>query len=513
MHIKRMYITAIAILGFLLVFVIGACVNLAIKKTSADYIETVDYEDGEGSAPKADDDITLSEEEKSEKQKTEEPMPLTKQEELQAVLDSGSTLLISVPVDYLSLRHTPGLSDDVIAQYGAGTFFQWDGVSEYVDEKEYYHVSVVGSIEEGYVAERYVTPVHFVCDTNDEYNIVDVSTALYTYEDMSEDIIELCNTYPAVFHSNLVGRSVEGRDLYELVLGNPNADKHVMVQAGIHGREYMSTQLVMKMAEYYAFYYETGSYQGKTYAELFENTAFHIVPMANPDGVSISQFGEAGTNSEATQRLLRACYEIDKNVLIYLKDTNDELTWYDNYKGDHNPSDILNTDFISYEDYLKMWKANANGVDLNNNFDAQWYELQVKDYPSFSNHRGAYPGSEPETEVLCTLAQQFDYSAYLSYHARGQLIYYNVDEQKNPIIPKTLELANCFQSLNKHTLVPTETSATVNLGGFGDWVSFALYKPSITVEIGKFSCPLAIDEFDTIWLRNRETWAALCNEI
>lgn len=509
---KKLYIT-VGIIGILFLCAVGVCIFTAIQKFAPNSQMALDYEDGEN-VSETGEDASAPEEQKVGNAESGETAvaPLTELEQLQAVIDSGSTLLVGVPVEYLSLRQTPGLGDDVITQLKAGTYFQWDGASEFEDEKEFYYVGVVGGTEKGYVAEKYVTPVRFVCDSEDTYDIVDVTTALYTYDVMCDDIRELCQTYPKVLSNQVIGQSVDGRDLYELILGNPNASRHVMVQAGIHGREYMSTQLIMKMAEYYAYYYETGSYQGKTYAELFQNTAVHIVPMTNPDGVSISQFGEAGANSEATLQLLRACYEVDKNMLIYLKDTNDELAWYDNYKGSYNISNALNTDFISYEEYLTMWKANAHGVDLNNNFDAEWYELQVKDYPSFSNYRGVQPQSEPESIALCNLAQEYDFSAYISYHARGQLIYYDVDGQLNPVVPGTLELANCFQSINKYTPVPTQTASTVNLGGFGDWLSFSLYKPSITIEIGKFSCPVAIEEFDTIWLRNRETWAALCSE-
>ena len=65
---------------------------------------------------------------------------------------------------------------------------------------------------------------------------------------------------------------------------------------------------------------------------------FYFVPMVNPDGAFISQTKTA-----------------DKNVLqIYARD---RAAGYSDEP---------------YEQYLARWKANAAGVDLNRNFDAQW---------------------------------------------------------------------------------------------------------------------------------------------
>ena len=105
--------------------------------------------------------------------------------------------------------------------------------------------------------------------------------------------------------------------------------------AATHAREYMTAQLVMKQLEYYCAHYEDGSYNGTAYRDIFENTCFVIVPMVNPDGVSISQFGEEGLNREDLRQNLRAIYESDKNGGIgYQTKHNDtylhslESEWY-----------------------------------------------------------------------------------------------------------------------------------------------------------------------------------------
>ena len=59
------------------------------------------------------------------------------------------TTLVCVPADYMSLRSTAGLGDDVITQLKAGTYLKWDGKTETVDDYEYYHVKVEDSDQEG----------------------------------------------------------------------------------------------------------------------------------------------------------------------------------------------------------------------------------------------------------------------------------------------------------------------------------------------------------------------------
>ena len=51
-----------------------------------------------------------------------------------------------------------------------------------------------------------------------------------------------------------------------------------------------------------------------------------------------------------------------------------------------------------------------------------------------------------------------------------------------------------------------KTTSNVVLGGFGDWTMLTLGIPSITIEIGKGTCPLPQSEFESIWNSNKEMW-------
>ncbi|MCD8082438.1 MAG: hypothetical protein LUE86_02650, partial [Clostridiales bacterium] len=153
----------------------------------------------------------------------------------------------------------------------------------------------------------------------------------YTFSQMEQDIRELQARYGSLLQVNVIGTSLDGRSIYEIVLGNADASKHVLIHAGIHAREYMTPLLVMKQLEYGLYFYQTGSYQGQPLSDLLNKVAIHIVPMVNPDGISISQSGLGAVRSAELQSAIRQCYEYD---LSAARTT------------------------AAFEDYLNYWKAN-----------------------------------------------------------------------------------------------------------------------------------------------------------
>ena len=426
--------------------------------------------------------------------------------------DDDCTYLICVPAEYMSLRETPGLGDDVIEELYAGTYLKWYGQSETIDDEVYYYVKVKDTDKEGYVAADYCVSEGYKYDET-ALGIVQTSLALYTYEDMVQDIDELVNDHPDILSKEIIGTSVDGRNIYALTLGNPDAQKHIMLQASIHGREYMNTQLVMRLIEYYCTYYNDGTYNNVTYKDLFDKTLFHIVPMSNPDGVTISQFGVNKLNNDHIKEQLYDCYEIDRWNLCYEKNSNGDYNWSDHFKEeDFILAESDNPTEITFDEYLTIWKANANGVDLNNNFDAGWYDIELKDWPSYGSFKGYYPVSEPETIALSDYAQKYDYECFVSYHSMGQLIYYDVKGNSPQNSEMSTKLSDLFKEQIKYDTVNTNKAYNVNLGGFGDWIQLSLDKPSITIESGKKPCPLQIQEFTAIWNRHRESWAMLADQ-
>ena len=104
-------------------------------------------------------------------------------------------------------------------------------------------------------------------------SIVDVEKQKYTYEEMCEDLQALSKAYPGKLTVNKLTVTKDGRNVYDIVLGNSSSSKNILIQASIHAREYMTAQLVMKQIEYYLANEKTESYDGVTYSELLNSVA------------------------------------------------------------------------------------------------------------------------------------------------------------------------------------------------------------------------------------------------
>ena len=221
---------------------------------------------------------------------------------------------------------------------------------------------------------------------------------------------------------NIIGTSHDDRDIYEVILGKSNNKKNVLIHAGIHGREYLTSLLIMKQIEYYLKNYENEEYCGIKYRDLFNSVTFHLIPMVNPDGITISLIGIKGIRSEKLKDFIYECYYNDLNA---------------RYTCDR------------FKNYLKKWKANAIGVDLNRNFDAGWNELNQSKKCSFANYKGKCCNSEPESKALVNLVNKYNFISTVSYHSSGNLIYW--DYRDSLVKNECSELADLISSVTGYT--------------------------------------------------------------
>ncbi len=429
-----------------------------------------------------------------------------------ALREEGYVIYEAVPLTSLSMKTEPVSLSETVEEIPFGTYLAFNGVLEAEENVTFLHVTDIGNGLEGYVQSDLVVPVDYVADQLNISDVVDVTDDRYTYDAMMEDIRELCQKYSDILVWQNAGKSLCGRDIPLLILGNPEAEHKFLITAGIHGREYMTSQLVMKMIEYYADHYDTGSYGGIGYGQFLEDCAFYIMPMTNPDGVSVSQYGEAGVTEEYAA-VLRAAYAAEKQNFIYIRYSSEETAWYDNYRGNIAESAKLNEEDISYEEYLRLWKANAAGVDINRNFDTGWDADWGKAVPALGSYRGASPESEPETRTILSMASSEDFECYINYHAKGQVIYfdsYGMEKENANACRKWAQLVSniCRYDLSA-AAKPTEIS---EYGSFGELVHLSYDKLGFTIEIGRYTCPLDSSEFPSVFERNRETWAAVCRE-
>ena len=307
----------------------------------------------------------------------------------------------------------------------------------------------------------------FLTDTKNA--VVDCTKKEYTYLEMVKDLELLCEKYPKQLSYSSIGRSVAGREIYVAVLGNPDASRQILVSAGIHAREYLTPLLVMKQIEYMLAYLGTGNCNGVSYDDILQKYCFYIVPMSNPDGIMLSQEGLSTITDTALA---------DSLISIYHKDFSAGLTTATNVN-----------------EYLKYWKANAVGTDLNRNFDALWEQYEAISRPSMFRYKGPSPNSEPETQALVALTERLpNIQAVLCIHSQGEVVYWNCG-QSAALSTDTRAFAAMITGRTGYKLVAEQN----NDASYSDWCALKKGLIAVTVETGNGVCPLEIEQFQKIW--------------
>ena len=308
--------------------------------------------------------------------------------------------------------------------------------------------------------------------------VVDVSKAEYGYSEMEEDLAGLEAKGEGRLTYSPVGESLDGRKIYAVILGNENAEKQIVISAGIHAREYMTPLLVMKQIEYYLDNYDTGEYKGVKYSDIFNEYAFCILPMCNPDGIALVQEGLGALRSVALRDAVIGAYNSDK---------------------------ASTPDFAELEisEYLKYWKSNGRGVDINRNFDTPAWQNNAVRRPCFTDCRGEYPLSEPESRAMADFVESLTNPVLsLAIHSRGEVIFYDCGQEDKS---EEHSLAMLVSGVNGYSVSNNARS----VAAFDDWCVINKNITSVTVETGISSCPLPIEEFTKIWKDNRDLWAAV----
>ncbi|XP_045536626.1 carboxypeptidase D isoform X1 [Papilio machaon] len=124
----------------------------------------------------------------------------------------------------------------------------------------------------------------------------DLEFRYHDHEELTRYLRAVSAKYPALTALYSIGKSVEGRDLwvlvvsaspYEHMIGKPDV-KYV---ANIHGNEVVGRELLLHLIQYLVTSYETDSY----IKWLLDNTRIHLMPSMNPDGFANSNEGQCGT--------------------------------------------------------------------------------------------------------------------------------------------------------------------------------------------------------------------------
>lgn len=282
----------------------------------------------------------------------------------------------------------------------------------------------------------------------------------------------LSAVYPDWLTVSEIGKSLLGRDIYALQIGNGNvspSNAPVLYCGGVHGREWITTLLMLYFAEDVL----TACRKRRRMCEMDMNKLLAsrelvIIPALNPDGVEISINGadSPGLSDYLSDDLFRCCRS---------------------------------------REFCRRWKANARGVDINRNFNAAWDDMRAIAMdsgicgPQAAGWTGEYPESEPETRAVVDLCQQLRFRHVVAFHAQGEEIYWNY---RSFTPTRSHLMARILSASSGYAL--REPGITASSAGLKDWFMETYHAPAFTVEVGRGECPLSLGQFRFLYNRLRE---------
>ncbi|MDQ0352743.1 nitrogen fixation protein [Alkalibacillus filiformis] len=298
--------------------------------------------------------------------------------------------------------------------------------------------------------------------------IVNAKTT-YTYDQMVKDIHQLARQYPGLIEVEVIGQSVEGRDIHAVKVGN--GDTKITINSSHHAREWISTNLVMHQIDTYSqAYVKEETVDGYDAREILEQASIYYVPMVNPDGVVLVQEG---------------------------------------------PKAVENTDYVialnGGSTNFDGWKANIRGVDLNRQYPADWDTIRyVEPTPGPERYKGPRPLSEPETQAMFDFTISHDFQTAVAYHSSGEILYWDY-YTSGQLQDDSLRIANM---ISDKTGYPLYTPFNPSGGGYKDWVLDSLGYPGYTPELSPYigDRPVPLSNYDAIWEQNDSIGLMLAEE-
>ena len=263
------------------------------------------------------------------------------------------------------------------------------------------------------------------------------------------ELLKKIKSYKNQYKIRVIGKTKFKRKIFAVERNlNKNFATAIFV-CSIHARENIATDLICKMLD----------------DGLFEDVKkfnLSFILMANPDGVELVENGVLSVPENHRINILK----INKN---------------------------------SYN--FRLWKANANGVDLNNNFDARFGTNVHSFEPASSGWPGRFAESENETKAIVKYLKQTKPFIVVCYHTKGEEIYYNFF-QTGQRLERDRIIAEKFAKSTGYVIKNPEMTRS---GGLKDYVIEKLKIPSLTIELGsdELSHPIGKEYLQDLFERNK----------
>lgn len=280
---------------------------------------------------------------------------------------------------------------------------------------------------------------------------------MFLYNNLLNEIQLFCDHG---VETGIVGESELGQQIPYVFVGKKNGN-YMIVQGAIHAREHLTALVTVCLAKYLV-----------ANPSLRLDGGIYFVPMVNPDGV-------------------RLCQE--------------SVGWIKDKRR------VSNLVAINGGEDFSLWKANADGVDLNVNFDARWGEgAQNVFYPAAQNYVGSEPLSAAESKALANFTERIKPLITLSYHLKGEEIYYEFGQNLRRL-KRDKRYAEAISSYTGYAVRKVYGS----VGGYKDWCIDKLHIPSYTIEVGadEFPHPFPYSQLSKIVSQNKDLPRRLLNTV
>ncbi|WP_419956133.1 M14 family metallopeptidase [Neobacillus niacini] len=270
---------------------------------------------------------------------------------------------------------------------------------------------------------------------------------------LTKQIKALKKFYPFI-NVDTIGTSVLGNHIQEIRIGK--GLKKVHMNASFHANEWITSMILMSLVNQYLVSLTNRSQlAGINSINLYNETELSIVPMVNPDGVDLVLNGPpTGSRQE----------------VLKINEGSGEFV---------------------------HWKANIRGVDLNNQFPANWEIEQERKAPKSPAPRD-YPGSsslsEPEAKAMADLIKNNQFDRILAFHTQGEEFYWGYEGFEPP---ESEFLAREFERVSGYKAIQNVDSHA----GFKDWYIQEYKRPGFTLELGRGINPLPLSQIHDILKR------------
>ncbi|MFP7297640.1 M14 family metallopeptidase [Neobacillus niacini] len=278
-----------------------------------------------------------------------------------------------------------------------------------------------------------------------------ISTKLpFGSEILMKQMKTLKKYYPFI-NVDTIGTSVLGKPIQEIRIGK--GMKKVHINASFHANEWITTMVLMTLVNQYLISLTNRTpIRGINTINLYNETELSIVPMVNPDGVDLVLNGPP-----------TSC----RNDVMNINEGSNEFV---------------------------HWKANIRGVDLNNQFPANWEIEQERKEPKAPAPRD-FPGtsslSEPEAIAMADLMKNNHYDRILAFHTQGEEFYWGYEGFEPP---ESEVIAREFERVSGYKAIQNVDSHA----GFKDWYIQEFKRPGFTIELGRGINPLPLSQFNDI---------------